>query len=320
LPRPGLKCQIRATSIRNDKRAADATGDRMHDIECLVKARFGVGESPVWDHANNRVLWSDNTTDEVHAVELSSGRQRRWHFGGLIGSIGLARSGRWLVAVGNRVVLFNPQSEATDLLAEIVLPPGVAKLNDGKVGPDGAFWVGSMAEPEPNRRPVASLYRVTPDGTVTEKIEGGIRVSNGLAWSPDGRTMFHSDSRGGWIDAWDFDATTGAIANRRRLRRHTPEEGAPDGGATDVEGSYWSAGFSALRFNRIAADGTLLATYPVPAAPTMPCFGGRDMKTMFFTSLTAHVSPEVNANYPLNGSLFMARVDVAGTPVSLFTD
>ena len=292
----------------------------MRNLQCLVKARFGVGESPIWDGANNRLLWSDNTTDEIHAFELSGRSRQTWRFGGLIGSLGLTRSGRWIVAVANRVLLFEPTTGKSECLVEIALPPGVAKLNDGKIGPDGAFWVGSMAEPEPNRQPVASLYRVTADGVAEEKVSGGIKVSNGLAWAPDGRTMYHSDSRGGWIDAWDFEPATGAIANRRRLRRHSPEDGAPDGAATDIAGTYWSAGFSAQCFNCIAPDGSLIEKIPVPAAPTMPCFGGTDMKTLFFTSLTAHVSSEVNARYPLNGGVFSARVDVAGVPIPLFAD
>lgn len=292
----------------------------MRDIECLVEARFGVGESPVWDGANNRLLWSDNTTDEIHAIDLGSRKRRSWRFDDLIGSLGLTESGRWIVAFGNRIVIFNPATEKSVELAEISFPKGVAKLNDGKVGPDGAFWVGSMAEREPNRHPVASLYRVTADGSVEEKIGGGIKVSNGLAWSPDGATMYHSDSRGGWIDAWDFDASRGTIGSRRRLREHTPEDGAPDGAATDCDGVYWSAGFSAQCFNCVAPDGALIDKVSVPAAPTMPCFGGEDMKTLFFTSLTAHVSDEINARYPLNGSVFMARVEVAGVPVPRFAD
>lgn len=292
----------------------------MRNIECLVEARFGVGESPVWDGANNRLLWSDNTTDEIHAIDLSSRTRQIWHFGDLIGSFGLTRHGRWIVALANRLVIFDPATGKTEILAEIGFAKGVDKLNDGKVGPDGAFWVGSMAEPEPNRQPIASLYRITADGSVDEKVRGGIKVSNGLAWSADARIMYHSDSRGGWIDAWDFDAATGAIANRRRLREHTPQDGVPDGGATDIAGTYWSAGFSAQCFNLIAADGTLIEKIPVPAAVTMPCFGGEDMKTLFFTSLTAHVTPEINARYPMNGGVFTAQSDIAGTPISLFAD
>ena len=292
----------------------------MQDIECLVEARFGVGESPVWDGANNRLLWSDNTTDEIHAIDLASRKRRIWRFGDLIGSFGLTRRGRWIVALANRILIFDPATGKSEPVAEINFAKGVAKLNDGKVGPDGAFWVGSMAQAEPKRHPVASLYRIAPDGSLEEKVGGGIKVSNGLAWSPDARIMYHSDSRGGWIDAWDFDVARGTIANRRRLRQHTPQDGAPDGGATDMEGTYWSAGFSAQCFNRINPDGTLIEKHPVPAAATMPCFGGEDMKTLFFTSLTAHVTAEINARYPLNGSVFMAQVDTAGTPVSLFAD
>ena len=292
----------------------------MRNIECLVDARFGVGESPVWDGENNRLLWSDNTTDAVHAIDLDTRARRVWHFGGMIGSLGLTRSGRWIVAVGNRVVLFDPRSDATEVLAEIALPDGVDKLNDGKVGPDGAFWVGSLAATEPERRALASLYRVTSDGRAEEVVSGGIKVSNGLAWSADARTMYHSDSQGGWIDAWDFDSVTGGINRRRRLRELTREEGAPDGGATDLAGSYWSAGFSAACLNRFAPDGTLLEKHPVPAAPTMLCFGGGDMRTLFFTSLTTHVSAEFNAQHPQNGGVFMARVNDAGTPVSRFAD
>ena len=292
----------------------------MQDIECLVEGRFGVGESPVWDRPNNRLLWSDNTTDAIHAVDLADHTRRVWRFGGLIGSLGLTRRGRWVVAFANQVVIFDPATEETVPLAEIALPAGVAKLNDGKVGPDGAFWVGGLADAEPERRPIASLYRVTADGRVEERVRGGIKVSNGLAWSPDGRTMYHSDSQGGWIDAWDFEASSGEMSHRRRLREHTPEDGAPDGGATDLDDSYWSAGYSAHCFNRIAPDGSLLEKLQVPAAPTMPCFGGEDMKTLFFTSLTIHASDAFNAEFPLNGSVFTARVDVAGTPVSLFAD
>jgi sugar lactone lactonase YvrE len=293
----------------------------MRDLECLVKARFGVGESPVWDGDNNRLFWSDNTTDEVHAIELSTRTRRIWHFGDFIGSLGLTRSGRLLVAAGSRIVLFDLRNGRRDVLATVDLPPGVAKLNDGKVGPDGAFWVGTMAESEPNRHPVASLYRITGDGRVEEKIAGGLMVSNGLAWSPDTRTLYHSDSHGGWIDAWDFDVAAGAIANRRRLRdHHRLRDGAPDGGATDLDGAYWSAGFSAQCLNRIAPEGSLIERFPVPAAPTMPCFGGPDLKTLFFTSLTVHVSDTINARYPQNGSVFMAHVEVAGVPVTKFAD
>ena len=113
----------------------------------------------------------------------------------------------------------------------------------------------------------------------------GVKVSNGLAWSADARTLYHSDSRGPWIDRWDFHPTTGAISNRRRIVTLTESDGRPDGGATDIEGGYWSCGVSAGCLNRFAPDGRLLARYDLPIpAPTMCAFGGADMRTLFITS------------------------------------
>ncbi len=115
------------------------------------------------------------------------------------------------------------------------------------VGPDRAFYVGSMdRSPEPQ----GALYRVDPSGTVTE-LTRGFSTSNGLAWTQDGRTMFHTDSQGDmFLDRWDFDSTTGQIANRRRLREHDLANGRADGGAFDQEDIYWSAAPSCSRLNK----------------------------------------------------------------------
>jgi sugar lactone lactonase YvrE len=167
-------------------------------------------------------------------------------------------------------------------------------------------------------RPSAALYRLDPDGSYRRMIDGLI-VSNGLAWTADGRTMFHSDSKGQVIWAWDYDPATGAIANRREIARPSEEIGRPDGAAADVEGYYWSAGISAGVLNRWAPDGRLDRQIPLPcAAPTMPCFGGPDMKTIFVTSLRHHLSEDKIAAKPLSGGIFAVEVDVPGVPVAKF--
>jgi sugar lactone lactonase YvrE len=287
-------------------------------FECLAEARCEVGESPVWDGRENRLYWSDNESSEIQSIDLSDKRRQMWRMPDRIGSLGLIDDGRLLVAIGRAVHVFDPANGRSERFAEVPLPDGVDKLNDGKVGPDGAFWVGSMAQKEPDRKAVASLYRITPDGQVEEKIRGGIKVSNGLAWSADASLMFHSDSRGPWIDVWDFDAVSGAISNSRRIGSPDWDTGVPDGAATDLAGHYWSAGFSAQRLNLFTADGALAGSIAMPAAPTMPCFGGEDMKTLFVTTLRAHIGSELLAKYPLTGSVFMARTEVAGVPVKRF--
>ena len=292
----------------------------LSEIECLVDERYTVSESPLWEPGRGWLFWTHNTSYDVHAMDIASRARHVWHFEGLAGSLGLARSGRLVVAHGNQISLMDIETGSQELLAQIELPPAVWKFNDGKVGPDGAFWVGTMAHAEPKRLPAASLYRVSADGRVETKIDGGIMVSNGLAWSPDGTRMYHSDSQGMWIDIWDFDAQTGEISNRRRFAEPDRKQGLPDGAAIDIEGYYWSGAFSACAFNRFAPDGTLAGKYPVPAACSMPCFGGDDMQTLFFTSLSEAVRPEEVAHCPQTGGVFMARSQVAGLKIDLFAD
>ncbi len=284
----------------------------------LLDSRCELGESPVWDAENDRLLWCDINGKAVHALALASGKHDIWHFNGRVGSLGRCRSGRLVLAIEDSIHLFDMASGALSLLAKIDFPHR-ARFNDGKVGPDGAFWVGTMDDRK-EKGPTAALYRISGDGTVEEKVTG-LTIANGLAFSPDGRTMYHSDTRGPWVDAWDLDPATGAIANRRRFKTLTNEEGRPDGAACDMEGNYWSSGISARVLNQFAPDGKLLRKIPVPTIlPTMPCFGGRDMKTIFISSSRENRTAEELAQWPDAGAIFTVDVDVAGVPVGKFKD
>jgi sugar lactone lactonase YvrE len=157
-----------------------------------------------------------------------------------------------------------------------------------------------------------------PNGTMTAVVDELI-VSNGLAWSADGRTMFHSDSKGQVVWTYDYDPGSGALGERRVLARPTEEQGRPDGAATDEKGFYWSAGISAGVLNRWAPDGSLDRSIPLPCSnPTAPCFGGPDLRTIFVTSLRHDLPAEVLAAKPLSGGIFAVPVDVPGVPVARF--
>jgi len=281
--------------------------------------RSKLGESPVWDAANRRLLWCDIVGREILAADTGGELLRRWALPDKIGSFGLCESGRWVLGLRKGVHLFDPESEKLTLVVEPGPEPAMNRLNDGKVGPDGAFWVGTMDD-RPDRQPLGSLYRVTADGKAEKKVEG-MTVPNGLAWSADGRTMFHSDSRGRWIDAYDFDPASGAIRNRRRIVADvTEEQGRPDGGACDTGGAYWSAGVSAQCLHRYSATGELLETVQMPMpACTMPCFGGPDMKTIYVTSSNDGLKGE-RAQHPNVGRLAVLQVSVAGAAVGKFRD
>ena len=126
--------------------------------------------------------------------------------------------------------------------------------------------------------------------------------------------MYHADSRGPHVRAYDFDRESGALSNDRTITVLSEDMGLPDGAAVDVEGSYWSAGVSAGVLHKIRPDGSVVASTPLPVpAPTMPCFGGADLKTLFITSLA--VGEPGNRTM---GSVIGCRVDIAGAPVGRF--
>jgi sugar lactone lactonase YvrE len=290
--------------------------EAMSEFELVWDSRCGVAESPVWDPANRRLLFCDIPGKKINALSVDTGAHATWDLPEVVGSFGLCRSGRLVVALRHRVVMFDPASRQITELTPPVDEPATNRLNDGKVGPDGAFWVGSMDERSP-RQPTGFLYRITADGRI-ERRSGGYAVSNGLAWSPDGRTMYHSDSTAAIIEAWDFDPATGGTTNQRRIATLTNEEGRPDGAATDAEGNYWSAGPSAGCINCFSPTGQLLKKLPFPVpGPTMPCFAAGQM---YVTSLREGKSKEILDQFPTLGGLFRIAAPAVGAEVGRFAD
>ena len=281
--------------------------------------RLALGEGPVWDREANRLLVADIIGCAIHAFSPDGALLQTWLFPSEVGSFGLCRSGRWIVALRKEIVLFDPRNGATETIAAPNLP-APARFNDGKVAPDGSFWVGTMDDRTP-RTPIGALFRVAPDRSCTQVIDG-LMVSNGLAWTGDGRTMFHSDSAAGRLDAWDFDPASGHATSRRKIFEFTdPAIGRPDGAACDASGIYWSAGVRAGRINRIARDGRLLSSDPFPCpGVTMPCFGGPDLKTVYWTSLRHALGAEMIAEHPTLGGVFVMQADVAGAAIEKYKD
>jgi sugar lactone lactonase YvrE len=278
----------------------------------LIDFPLSLGESPVWD-SDRQLLWFvDSLRPALFSLDPATRAVTAYEMPATIGSAGLTVDGRLVVALRTGVHLFDPGTRQLDFLVHPEPDVPVNRLNDGKVGPDGCFWVGSMHEAKP-RQPTGALYRVTPTGEVT-KIASDLLVSNGLAWSPDGRIMYHADTGLPSVAAYDFDPDCGAVGGRHVIAAPDGKaEGLPDGAATDVEGFYWSAGVSAGRLNRISPEGRIVTSITVPmTAPTMPCFGGQDMRTMFLTSLTRGEAPNSA------GTLISCRVGVPGVPVARF--
>jgi sugar lactone lactonase YvrE len=289
----------------------------MTDVTCVLAAKAELGECPVWAAEEQALYWVDIRAPALHRLDPTTGATRTWPLPSRVGSFGLRESGGAVVALVDGFHLLDLDTGALRFLAGPAEHIPGTRFNDGKVAPDGRFFAGTMDE-EQLARPIAALHRLDPDGSRHEVVRDLV-VSNGLAWSADGRTMFHSDSKAHVVWTYDYDPASGELSGRRVLCRPTEEQGRPDGAATDEKGYYWSAGISAGVLNRWAPDGTLERSIPLPCSnPTAPCFGGPDMRTVFITSLRHGLPPEVLADKPLSGGVFAVRVDVPGVPVSRF--
>lgn len=283
-------------------------------FEIVWDANCATGESPVHDARRNAIWFCDSPANRILALDLATGARGRFQLPDAVGSLGLCNNGSLVVALRHSVVIFVRETGEIRQLAAIPDLPDHVRLNDGKVGPDGAFWVGSV-DMRKQKEPIAKLYRIDPAGRVEEKVDGLI-ASNGLAWSPDGNTMYLSDSRAQWVDHWSFDAGSGTISDRRRFLTLSAEEGRPDGAACDLDGNYWSAGVSAGCLNCFAPDGSLVERYPVPVpAPTMPCFVPG---WVYLTSLWSGLPEQARLTSPLSGGLFRMPTPAAGVPMALF--
>ncbi|POO56038.1 SMP-30/gluconolactonase/LRE family protein [Agrobacterium rosae] len=278
----------------------------------LIDVPLKVGESPVWDDRSGALWFVDILAPAVFRL-AQSGHLDRFDMPAPVGCLGLCENGMVVVGLQTGVHLLDPATGKLDRLCDPDNRRPDSRLNDGKVGPDGHFWVGTRDEAVPQTGN-ARLYRVAPNGDFTCVIDGDMLTSNGLAWSPDGRRMYHSDSSGVLLQVFDFDPQTGQLGPARRLHNFAPGEGRPDGAATDSEGFYWSAGVQAGRLNRFSPEGEIVEIYAFPfKGPTMPCFGGPDLKTLYLTSLATE-----NDGAGVAGTVISFKAPVAGAPVSRF--
>jgi sugar lactone lactonase YvrE len=217
------------------------------------------------------------------------------------------RDGIWLAAADGTLAR---------KVADAPYDPAHHRFNDGGCDRQGRFLAGFMNE----RRDAnsAALLRLDPDLTLTTVL-AGITISNGLAFSPDGRTMYHADTPTRIVHAYDYDTATGMPSNRRVFAQWDGETERPDGGAVDADGCYWTALFRAGRVLRIAPTGDVLVDIPVPAlCPTMCAFGGSDLRTLYVTSARAGRDAGELERLPHSGGIFALRVDVPGLPSSDF--
>ena len=281
----------------------------------VLSIRAGLGESPVWDGGQRALYWIDGRKPSINRFDPATSDNRAVATPEPVHAIALTRGQRLLCAFEASLGYFDCTTGALERVATLIA--GVEdNLNDGACDRAGRFWVGSKARDWVT--PVGALFRCDPDGSV-HRMDEGFRLSNGMGWSPDDRTMYFVDSAPREIYAYDFDLASGAIRNRRTLVCIAEEHGLPDGMTVDAEGFLWVAQWSGGRLVRYDPDGAISLTIPMPVKrPTSLAFGGPDLATLFITSGTMRMSEAELAAEPLAGHLFALDTEVRGLPEPRF--
>jgi len=274
--------------------------------EVVLDLGMELGEGVFWDAARGSLVWVDILGGEVH--ELRDGRHRRYAAGSHVGAAAPRAAGGWVLAVRDGFAALDPESAAVVELQRVAVPG--TRMNDGNVDAAGRFFAGTMLYTEAAGG--GRLYRLDADHSVTVVLDP-VGVSNGIDWSPDGRTVYYVDSLSRRVAAFDFDPDSGAWSHRRVLA--TIEGGFPDGLTVDTEGGIWVAIWDGASVRRYTPDGRLDRSLQVPAPRVTACgFGGDDLSTLYITTARTGLSPEQLAAHPRSGSLLATRPGFAGRP------
>ncbi len=286
--------------------------------ELILDARNATGESPVWSTTQQALYWVDIPAKRLHRWSPADGKEQSWQASQMLACIAQAGDGHWIAAMENGLFAITPHADGSldsRLLASVTHAQPGMRFNDGRCDRQGRFWAGTMLMDMAAGAPVGAMYRYNAGLTepLTAQLQGFI-VPNGLAFSPDGNTLYLSDSHPDVQKIWafDYDTDSGTPHNRRLFVDMTQHPGRPDGAAVDADGCYWICGNDAGLIHRFTPEGKLDRSLAVPVKkPTMCAFGGADLDTLFVTS----IRPAGDlADQPLAGGVFALRPGVKGLP------
>ncbi len=268
------------------------------------------GEGPVWDVHGQRLYWVDLIQGKYYRGDPKKDMVKTYEVGQPLGVLALRRKRGLVMALRDGMGLWNPSARHLRMLdgpAEWKDPD--LRFNDGAVDPGGRFFAGTMTWT--GERPDARLYRLDPDLSV-HTLETGLRITNGMGWSPDKSTYYLIDTPLRVMYAYDYDPGTGDISNRRK-HIEFPEGELPDGMAMDKEGGFWVAIWGGSKVVHFNAQGERQQELPLPVLhPTSCCFGGPKMQTLFVTTSQIALSDRQKSEFPLAGRLFAFDLEVSG--------
>ena len=292
-------------------------------ITRLDAPRCAGGENPMWDAARQVLHYIDNTGRKVHTYDPASGAARTFEMPAVITTLVLRRGGGAVVTLRTGVHFLDLDSGALELVHPLPDPPPHV-FNDGKVDSRGRFVIGASTPNFANPGPEGGLFRLDPDRSLT-RLDTGIHFSNSPCWSPDGKTLYFSDS---WLNttyAYDYDVETGGVCNRRPFVNTSELGGLPDGATVDADGLFWVAVFRAGKVAAYRPDGRLERVIDMPVKLTSSVgFGGPQLDRLYVTTIAHDVAGAAQGEHGSEpdeqaGSLFVIEgLGVRGRPEPSF--
>ena len=284
----------------------------MSEVEHFLAVKNKLGEGPVWNPAEQALYWVDIESNCYHRLDSTTGAHEVFPVGLPVGVLALRAAGGLIMATKRGFAFWDSQ-KGLHFIADPEADKLHTRFNDGAVDCQGRFWAGTMCDPpESCDEPGGSLYRLDADESM-HTMETGLTISNGIGWSPDHKLMYLTDTPRHMIYVYDFDAATGAIANRRPFI-HTPEdEGVPDGLAVDSQGFIWSARWGGWKITRYDPTGKAEREIHLPVQyPTSCAFGGEHLDELYITSAWTALTEEQKQQQPYAGDLFRVKMDIQG--------
>ncbi len=281
------------------------------NVELMFDAKAALGEGPVWDERTQTLYWVDILNKRIYANGDSLAELDEF-----IGCLAPRVRGGLILAKRFSFWTFDLSATSSTFLAAPTDEPATNRFNDGKCDPRGRFLAGTMNLNEKDS--TGSLYSF--DGESIAKLLSNVTISNGLTWSPDGKTFYYIDTPTRVVQAFDYDLDTGAIASPRVAVTIPASLGWPDGMTSDSQGNLWIAMWGGAQITKWNPHtGQLLEQIPVPALQTSSCaFGGKHLNELFITSARKGLDDAALEQYPLSGGVFRVETTVAGLPAFEF--
>lgn len=280
------------------------------ELSVIPSPAAQLAECPVWSDGEQALYWTDILTGTIYRWGWGAAGVEAMRVSSIVGSFGLCTSGEMIVATEHEIGFFDPNARKFGMFFRLHPAFPGERFNDGRVDPLGGFVVGTMVPR--GGPPVGRLLRVDPELRVTELLDS-IEVSNGLAWSTDGRQMYFADSRKKVVRRFDYMGQTGALGAWKVFISTADSKGLPDGATVDVDGNYWLAQAGAHEVRKYSPSGTLTDRIEFPVCyPTAVCIGGPQMDTMFVTSASFLLTEAERLEFPMSGRVFALKTAARG--------